>query len=113
MLLRFLVGSDGDDRQRVSRPGRRAIDHATGYRGAVVALFSFVQAEFPWALGPADARYLLRDKDGQPQHIVVLGTLGAPRRHLLRSRPRHAPGHARSGAGGDGARDGHRRGPDA
>ncbi len=86
MLLRFLVGWDGGDRQSVSRPGHRAIDHATGYRGPVVALFSFVQAEYPWALGPADARYLLRDKEGHPQHVVVLATLGAPRRHLLGGR---------------------------
>lgn len=49
-------------------------------------LFSFVQAEYPWALGPSDGRHLLRDKDGQPQHIVVLATLGAPRRHLLGGR---------------------------
>ncbi len=52
----------------------------------MVALFSFVQAEFPWALGPPDGRYLLRDEDGEAQHVVVLGTLGAPRRHLLRDR---------------------------
>jgi len=51
-----------------------------------VALFSFVQAEFPWALGPSDGRHLLRDEDGEPEHVVVLSTLGAPRRHLLRGR---------------------------
>lgn len=52
----------------------------------MVALFSFVQAEFPWALGPPDGRYLLRGEDGEAQHVVVLATLGAPRRHLLRDR---------------------------
>jgi hypothetical protein len=82
MVLRFLVGCDSGDRRSVSRPRRPA----TEYRGAVMPLFSFVQAEFPWALGPSDGRHLLRDKDGQPQHIVVLATLGAPRRHLLGGR---------------------------
>ena len=34
--------------------------------------------EFPWALGPADGRYLLRRaSDGEPERVVVLGTLGA------------------------------------
>ncbi len=51
-----------------------------------MALFSFVQAEFPWTLGPADGRHLLRDDEGRAQHIVVLSTLGAPRRHLLGGR---------------------------
>ncbi len=41
-------------------------------------LFVFLQLEFPWALGPADGRYLLRDgPDAEPQHVVVLETLGA------------------------------------
>ena len=41
-------------------------------------LFVFIQFEFPWALGPADGRYLLRDaRDGEPEHVVVLDTLGA------------------------------------
>ncbi len=43
-------------------------------------LFIFIQMEFPWALGPADGRYLLRGRpDGEPEHVVVLGTLGAGR----------------------------------
>ena len=53
-------------------------------------LFTFVQMEFPWALGPADGRYLLRKTDGldenEPQHVVVLGTVGAERRGLLGGR---------------------------
>jgi len=59
-------------------------------------LFTFVQMEFPWELGPADGRYLLRKTDGldgnEPQHVVVLGTVGAERRGLLggRSRMRRA-----------------------
>jgi hypothetical protein len=41
-------------------------------------LFIFIQMEFPWALGPADGRYLLRRADdGEPERVVVLGTLGA------------------------------------
>jgi hypothetical protein len=43
-------------------------------------LFLFIQMEFPWALGPPDGRYLLRTRGGQePEHVVVLGTLGALR----------------------------------
>jgi hypothetical protein len=55
-------------------------------------LFSFVQAEFPWALGPSDGRYLLRDAaGGEPQFVVVLSTLGAPRRGRLGARRRTRP----------------------
>jgi len=43
-------------------------------------LFIFIQMEFPWALGPADGRYLLRlETNGEPERVVVLGTLGAAR----------------------------------
>jgi hypothetical protein len=43
-------------------------------------LFIFIQMEFPWALGPADGRYLLRlHTDGEPERVVVLGTLAAGR----------------------------------
>jgi hypothetical protein len=36
--------------------------------------------EFPWALGPADGRYLLRARpDAEAEHVVVLGTLAASR----------------------------------
>jgi hypothetical protein len=43
-------------------------------------LFIFIQMEFPWALGPADGRYLLRGgPDAEPERVVVLGTLGAAR----------------------------------
>jgi hypothetical protein len=41
-------------------------------------LFIFIQMEFPWALGPADGRYLLRPgADTEPERVVVLATLGA------------------------------------
>jgi hypothetical protein len=41
-------------------------------------LFIFIQMEFPWALGPPDGRYLLRRGGGtEPEHVVVLNTLGA------------------------------------
>ena len=41
-------------------------------------LFVFVQLEFPWALGPADGRYLLRaEASGEPVRVLVLGTLNA------------------------------------
>ncbi len=43
-------------------------------------LFLFIQMEFPWALGPPDGRYLLRALlDAEPEHVVVLNTLGARR----------------------------------
>lgn len=59
-------------------------------------LFTFVQMEFPWELGPADGRYLLRRggglSEGEPQHVVVLGTVGAVRRAGLgRRRARTRP----------------------
>jgi hypothetical protein len=73
-------------------------------------LFLFIQLEFPWRLGPADGRYLLRTRGaqtptqlsglgagevGEPEHVIVLGTLGASRRAelgLRRSRtPRKRP----------------------
>ncbi|HVP15277.1 MAG TPA: hypothetical protein VMS88_07020, partial [Terriglobales bacterium] len=39
-------------------------------------LFVFLQFEFPWALGPSDGRYLLRDgRDGDPERVVVVETL--------------------------------------
>jgi hypothetical protein len=58
-------------------------------------LFIFIQMEFPWALGPADGRYLLRGRaDAEAEHVVVLGTLGAGRaasgRELTRGRPRQS-----------------------
>jgi hypothetical protein len=59
-------------------------------------LFTFVQMELPWELGPADGRYLLRKPAGlsgnEPEHVVVLSTIGAERRTMLgrRSRTRRA-----------------------
>jgi hypothetical protein len=58
---------------------------------AVAALFGFVQLEFPWALGPPDGRYVLRGHAGEPEHVLVTTTLGAPQRRLLGNRrPRPA-----------------------
>jgi hypothetical protein len=55
-------------------------------------LFTFVQMELPWELGPADGRYLLRTRGGpaggEPEHVVVLSTVGAERRRLLGGRSR-------------------------
>ena len=43
-----------------------------------VQLFVFLQLEFPWALGPADGRYLLRDgPEAEPERVIVLETLSA------------------------------------
>jgi hypothetical protein len=50
-------------------------------------LFTFVQMEFPWELGPADGRYLLRGRSGgEPEHVVVLATLGGVRAQRSRLR---------------------------
>lgn len=47
--------------------------------------FLFVQMEFPWELGPPDGRYLLRaNSEAEPEHVIVLGTLGARRRSPAR-----------------------------
>ena len=64
-------------------------------------LFLFIQLEFPWALGPPDGRYLLRSRTGaDPEHVVVLGTLGAARisggRRSSPRRPWPLPARSRS-----------------
>jgi hypothetical protein len=47
-------------------------------------LFVFIQFEFPWALGPADGRYLVRrEEDREPERVVVLGALEATRQPLV------------------------------
>jgi hypothetical protein len=47
------------------------------------SLFVFIQLEYPWALGPADGRYLVRRyEDGEPERVVVLGAQEAGRRSL-------------------------------
>jgi hypothetical protein len=52
--------------------------------------FRVVVFEFPWALGPQDGRYTIREQLGEaPAHVLVLQTLGAPeRRRLPRRRGR-------------------------
>ena len=46
--------------------------------------FCVVQFEFPWALGPVDGRYTIREQLGEtPSHVLVLRVLGAPQRRLL------------------------------
>lgn len=64
---------------------------ATG--GDPSRLFSFVQFEFPWAIGPPDGRYVLRGPNAEaPRGVLVLLTLGAPERRTLgRRRSREAP----------------------
>ena len=43
-------------------------------------LFVFIQLEFPWVLGPADGRYLMRRyEDREPERVVVIGALEAGR----------------------------------
>jgi len=51
------------------------------------ALFGFCQFEFPWLLGPAPGRYVLRGRMGEaPGHVLVVAELGAPRRRGLGAR---------------------------
>lgn len=51
------------------------------------ARFRFAQLEFPWLVGPEDGRYVLRRHAGEePDHVLVLRTLGAPQRRLLAGR---------------------------
>ena len=46
--------------------------------------FPFVQFEFAHPLGPADGRYVTRPEAGaEPERIVVLETVGAPRRAMV------------------------------
>jgi hypothetical protein len=65
-------------------------------------LFTFVQMEIPWELGPADGRYLLRKLDGpqesEPEHVVVLSTVGASRKSRLGKRSRTRPTDAEAAA---------------
>lgn len=50
-------------------------------------LFPFVQFEFPLLLGPADGRYLVRDEpEAEPQAVLILRSVGAPRRRLVAGR---------------------------
>jgi hypothetical protein len=59
----------------------------TGASSATTDLFGFVQLEFGFLLGPPDGRYLIREQtEEEPAAILVLGTLGAPERRLLRGR---------------------------
>ncbi len=51
-------------------------------------LFGFVQVEYPWVLGPADGRYVLRGHAGVPAHVLMLATLGASERRTLMGRRR-------------------------
>lgn len=54
-------------------------------------LFRFSQVELPWALGPTDGRYLLRQAapDSPPAHVLVIATLGVPERRRLAARRRN------------------------
>jgi hypothetical protein len=50
-------------------------------------LFGFVQLEFGFLLGPGDGRYMVRrDPEQQPENVLVLSTLAAPRRPGMRGR---------------------------
>jgi len=52
--------------------------------------FPFAQFEIPGTLGLADGRYLVRDAAGEADDVIVVTSIGAPRRGRRR-RPRRAP----------------------
>jgi hypothetical protein len=55
--------------------------------GSPAQRFPFVQFEFAFPLGPADGRYVTRaEAHGDPERVVVLRTVGAPRRSRLSGR---------------------------
>ena len=50
-------------------------------------IFRFVQVEVPWPLGPEDGRYVVRRHAGeQPDHVLVMKTLGASERRSRRGK---------------------------
>jgi hypothetical protein len=53
-----------------------------------------VQLELPWALGPPDGRYVLREA-GAPTHVIVLATLGAAERRSASRRRARGRGRGR------------------
>lgn len=55
--------------------------------------FGIVQLEFGHLLGPPDGRYLMRGAGDETDTVLVLGTLGAPQRRLLRRRRATAGTH--------------------
>jgi hypothetical protein len=85
-------------RRRGTGPAAARRQTRDGSHCQPMRLFTFVQMELPWQLGPADGRYLLRRLDGaeegEPEHVVVLGTVGAARRGVFaRRRRRSRAGH--------------------
>ena len=57
--------------------------------GGISPLFLFVQFEFPFELGPAAGRYVVRDHgDEEALRVLVLTVLGAEQRRALRGRKR-------------------------
>jgi hypothetical protein len=55
--------------------------------GGAPERFPFVQFEFAFPLGPADGRYVTRaEAGGEAERVVVLKTIGSPRRSRLRRR---------------------------
>ena len=85
------------DRAHASRRSTRSRFRQAGQQGprGRVALFGFVQLEFPWALGPPDGRYVLRGHAGETEHVLVVSTLGAPERRLAARPPRRGPARPR------------------
>jgi hypothetical protein len=59
------------------------------------SLFGFVQFEFPFSIGPADGRYVVRGPGGLASHVLVIGTLGAPERRTVLGRRAKRPKDAK------------------
>ncbi len=54
-------------------------------------LFRFIQFEYPWPLGPADGRYLMRDHAGEePHHVLVFASWPTTTQRRSRRRGREA-----------------------
>lgn len=74
-------------------PAREAAGEQRGAVARPGASFRCCQLEFGFLLGPADGRYLIRAApEASPEFVVVLRTLGAPRRRVLerRRKPRES-----------------------
>ena len=70
------------------KPSKDAIPVKPGDHAGVDRYFRFAQFEFPWVLGrPMGAMSCGRPGAEEPEHVLVVRTLGAPPRQRRRRRP--------------------------
>ncbi|HEY1689981.1 MAG TPA: hypothetical protein VGF95_14095 [Solirubrobacteraceae bacterium] len=73
-------------------------------------LFTFLQVELPFELGPPDGRWLLRDGAGEVERVLVLRTAGSTRADAIgRGGRRHSEPRRAGQRSGDGRSGGRRR----